>query len=767
MERIKHKTQTAPSYCIGENFMTGPGPHRFQVCISGSDDISENVYCGVASPAVPFSVHSSSGKLFALTVRPDGHVFLNDPTKNIHREHNLRPPTNPNKVTLSFTVDIGEGTVEVLRDGVRLLHTGAQAVKFPRAVGPLVPYVVILSGSAVVKLEIPDMSQKTESLGEPNLIVKGAGEDIDGLYKSHSSTYKLSPQVDSKQNSMKLSHGLHLYYWIIKRRWCVSDYAERPLAWSKSNSPSKLSKTVTLWTSLVNPKLETAPSEVIFKKEDASLINFTLLHEGERPTYRSVGSDPELYLKFSSLVGKWLITSDSSSDAVTALYISNCCTVLPHHIDCWLVGNGLQFIEDSRYYVVRSEISNVEVEKASFRFSTTISTVPELMTDEELAGWHIVKLATGVACTPQRLRSAISEISMQTHIGYQLPWETWSTPEIAVSQVSASACHLLQCVGGVFKKIGGGNDTPQPTPSMPDGFRKLKGKSVDSTIADISRLSQIDQTLAILSLFDAGQDRSRSILYCSENTPQEDVSSFLLLHKMSETGLMVIVNSQHLTPLLQNTIRIAAEESKRNSHKQLYAIITNGDGTDETIDHLDYQCCNVEWRKWAMNHASAMSSFASITHFSQPAGSGKSYAIAHMVLANHWDLKKPAPPPVKLDLDSTVNDIATVCKRLLAPLREPTGVLLVNIAHDTVHDILCSVLDGLIFMGKLQSTCGLSVSVPPNAWHLVIEFQEGCDYSDTTVLACTNLSTAGSLLPFNIADVVGATDALQFIRYWM
>eukprot|EP01060_Flectonema_neradi_P025686 TRINITY_DN3449_c0_g1_i8.p1 TRINITY_DN3449_c0_g1~~TRINITY_DN3449_c0_g1_i8.p1 ORF type:complete len:3064 (+),score=532.78 TRINITY_DN3449_c0_g1_i8:6703-15894(+) len=447
------------------------------------------------------------------------------------------------------------------------------------------------------------------------------------------------------------------------------------------------------------------------------------------------------------------------------MYCSGVSKVLPHQVDCWMVGDGLQFIEDGRYSVVRPRVeSGAKIKKTSFRFSTTISTVTEVMTTSELVGWHIVKLATGVAASPHDLRVAISEISSMMHSKFELPWQDWLTPEDAISQVSKSAFHLLECVGMVFRKIANCSPAIPSNLPMPDGFRKLKGKSVGSTVVDVSKLSKTDQILVTLSLFEPGQDRSHCVLYCTTSTSLEDVTGFLLLHQLSEKGLMVVINIQLLNSHLQNTIRVAAESSKQNPEKQLFAIITDGEGTDEAVEHLDYQCCNISWKKWAMQHASSISLFASITHFNQPAGTGKSYSIEHLVMTNYWNFPRPPPTPVRLDLDSTVTDVASVCKKLLAPLREPTGILIINVAHDTLLDIFNVVLDSLIFIGKLQSPCGMSVTVPPNAWHLVVEFQEGWDNTDVAILSCSQLSTLGSLLPFNIADVAGAAAALQFLR---
>eukprot|EP01060_Flectonema_neradi_P025683 TRINITY_DN3449_c0_g1_i14.p1 TRINITY_DN3449_c0_g1~~TRINITY_DN3449_c0_g1_i14.p1 ORF type:complete len:2209 (+),score=375.81 TRINITY_DN3449_c0_g1_i14:41-6667(+) len=292
---------SAPSYCVGNYMMTGPGPHRFEMCVVGNDFL-ENVYCGVASPVVPFSANGAAGKLFALTVRPDGCVFLDNTSKNVHREPNLRAPKNLGKVTLSFEVDLGEGTVQVARDGVRILHTGCHASKFPRASGPLVPYVILTSGFATVTLQPPEPPTPPSPTNEPSLIVKGARPDIDGLYSWYSSTYKYSPQIDFEDHPFKLASGLHIYYWLARRRWCLADFAERPLAWSTSNSPSKLSKAVNLWSLVVEPSVYSPPEHLLFEKNGVTIINFNLTNTaGDRPTYKSI-NDNDKYYSFDTLL---------------------------------------------------------------------------------------------------------------------------------------------------------------------------------------------------------------------------------------------------------------------------------------------------------------------------------------------------------------------------------------------------------------------------------------------------------------------------------
>eukprot|EP01059_Diplonema_ambulator_P003439 TRINITY_DN1311_c0_g1_i5.p1 TRINITY_DN1311_c0_g1~~TRINITY_DN1311_c0_g1_i5.p1 ORF type:complete len:3592 (+),score=1218.75 TRINITY_DN1311_c0_g1_i5:742-10776(+) len=424
-----------------------------------------------------------------------------------------------------------------------------------------------------------------------------------------------------------------------------------------------------------------------------------------------------------------------------------------------------------------SKCSTCDGERPGVNRQNGQSPALDSMTHQELAGWHITQNATGSSCRAPELRLLLEETARGSGSGVELVMESTQAKHDVVEGVRRSAEMQLSRVGRLLKKLKSAsredplvalNYDPQEAK-----FGELQSKTIEGNIVDTSRLPVADRRIFGLSLF-KGDLLPYHVLDCCATTPPEDVRAFIVFYKLMKKGRLVVFNLQELGPDIQNEVRKATEEEFRDKH--LIALITGGTGTDETVDFVDSQACDVRWRKYAHARVAALKKFETITYFDQAPGTGKSLTIDSMVKEGKWgDLT-----PTRLDLDSTTTTMEDVCSRLMAPLRASSGLLIINIGHDTEPSIVNRVLDGLAIFGRITSHSGLTVSTPKSGWHLVIEFQHPpppqaghktnpqwrspSGSSDITLLSCRGLATQGALLPYNISLVEHGEEAIEFIR---
>ena len=787
---------------VGEAVLRGPGPHTFSFQLTGQS--IQECLVGVAPPAVFLDrQYDSETALFGLTIRPDGNIFglkenriLYTPKKKVQfSSHDV----------ITFELDLGEGTIEILKNGDRILHSSS-VEDLPSIQGPLVPYCVLPNVDVECRL-LPTPKKKVLDT-VPAVVIKGVPAQ-----GGHQTEPTMSPAQNSALYGVyercaptytRSDEAFHLFHW--SGRWCIGDVVETPFAWSDTCDVSEHLGTVARQWSVVQG-VSAAPSSVLLTVPEHSAIRLQRSPEDTLHAsiiYQSV--DKVYTLGFDVQINSWVVWKEKS-----AVFMSLEPAALPSHCKTWAWGDGVRWRMDDRIAVTSDDTPGAAhvALRASVRAVATVDSAPwhcvvchsmngaeerlcaqescgaererveedmlDSMTQQELAGWHIVKNAAGAASRAPQMRVALEESAEGSTSGVELVM-SWDNAENAIIATREAAKAQLTCIGKLLRKLKTQFGRPDEVleadnydPTEPK-YGLIQVKSIDANVVDTSRLTPSDRRVFALSLF-KGNALPYHILDCDEHTPPEDVRAFIVMYKLMRKGRLVVFNVQVLGPDLQNEVRRAAEEVVQG--KQLIALITEASTASESVDFVDNNACDVRWRRWAHDRVIALRKFDSVTYFDHPTGTGKSFAIEQMVRKGHWG----ALTPTRLDLDSTKTCTEDVCVRLMAPLRAEKGLLIVNVAYDSDPHIVNKVLDGLALLGRITSQSGLTVVTPSSGWHLVVEFQEppgdvgkafpawrrNDGSSDITLLSCRGLAEQGQLLPYDIKAVERGAEALTFL----
>ena len=831
---------------IGGSTFRGPGPHKFRVRLTGKEKF-DKVHVGVAPPSIALKEKVKDGsKLFGMSIVQTSdscNIYnLQEPTKVAHTCKLKQPTQTPDairndaSVVYSFTLDLGEGSIDVIRNNDRLVHT-ATIPQFPHAEGPLVPYVLFEGASNNTEVELlPAEESKTRGESSPSVVIRGSSDPKTRASAAAALMRSGPSQKSNKVTPVGPADGLYerwlptyvrsdgayqMFFW--GGRWCVADPAERPVAWTSVVNPDHpLGSTSLKWSVVASHRSAPEYVRIVTPNSPGGLLTLQKSKKADRVWYAS----RDISLLWSRSVRRWVVvdSADASSETPKAYYSSSICEKYPHLCTTWHWGDGSSWSADNRIRIqaydgavqlrhdsrglawskqewggaaqgwdaapVLTTTSALAVPQPAIDIETNIREADKkaldayMMTADELAGWHIIRKACVTSVSATDLRKALLTAAKGSNSGIELIIDWASTAE-AQQSVRKSALAQLHRIGNLLKAMSSSTNTSPLVASAlqpQNRYGQVVGRPIEGAIVDTSRIAVADRKLFGLSLFNKGL-KSYHVLDCSEHTLDEDVTAFIFMFQQLQQGRMVALHLQELGSEARNMVRVAIEENEANSSskKELLAVVTGGDGTDETIESVDSSACDQRWRRWALGEAETLRHFKTITHYAQGAGEGKSFAIEESIKEGEWGGTEEAPVnATRLDLDSTVESMHEVCERLMSPLREPKGLLLVHVGHDTSPAIVNRVLDSLIFFGRIQSNSGLSVSLHSNAWHLVVEFQrppapevghtvnppwiskEGS--SDITILACPGLAKAGKLKPYKPDTHKDATSMLKFLR---
>ena len=817
---VSKKSTATIAGAIGSTVFRGPGPHKFQVGLKAREK-TDKVYIGLAPPGVDLKEKVKEGhSFFGMTILDNGSVYnLQEPgtvaaTGKVAKEAGVRPLDQ--LVIYQFTVDLGEGTVDVIRNGERLVHT-ATLQDFPRAEGPLVPYV-LFDGTAEATEVTLQAEEASAVNGSPAVVIRGTRDPklppmragakgvppvgpADGLYERGVPTY------------VRKDNKYQLFHW--NGRWCVSDPVDRPVAFSSATDGNVELGTRSLkWTTVRGFSSVPQVIRIVTPVQPGGLMKLQTTQQGGKVWYAN--STHALF--WSKAVRRWVVTdigcANDTSGAVKAYYSSSNPEELPHCCTSWHWGSGSSWSSDTRIRVaafqsesmLRQDSRGLCWTKAEFgtgwdaaaevdhrvpklmpmvNIETHIHSVSateldaDMMTADELAGCHIINKACDIWVKGPDLRRALVAAAKGSDSGIELRVD-WASAAEAQTAVRESALVQLQRIGQLLFEVKGAAVDPRSVNNYDKKVARygvMVGHTVEGAIVDTSRIPMADRKLFGLSLFE-GDVRPYHVLDCTESTLEEDATAFVTLFRHLKTGRMVVLNLQALNSESRNLVR-ACIEGNESKDKEMLAIVTGGDGTDETIESVD-SMCDMRWKKWALQRAMTLNKFKSITYYAQEAGMGKTFAIEFETAKGTWG---KGVTPTRLDLDSTTESLCEVCRRLMGPLRRQEGLLYVHIGHDTEPGLVNQVLDSLIFFGRIQSNSGLSASLPPKGWHLVVELQRppekevGHDVnppwirsdgsSDITILACQGIAERGKLYPYNSSHHHDAPAMLKFLREYI
>eukprot|EP01064_Diplonema_japonicum_P006198 TRINITY_DN1412_c3_g1_i1.p1 TRINITY_DN1412_c3_g1~~TRINITY_DN1412_c3_g1_i1.p1 ORF type:complete len:6410 (+),score=1681.84 TRINITY_DN1412_c3_g1_i1:202-19431(+) len=595
--------------------------------------------------------------------------------------------------------------------------------------------------------------------------------------------------------------NVQLFYW--NKRWYVADMNDTPLLWSEECEPERLGTSAMLWTE-INKKISDYPQHI---RVDAGTASGVYAHDGTkngRGTWVNPFNGMQLiYTEYNS----WAIMQ--GTNALVASVGDGSMQPNPACVTKWQVGTAEGWQEDN--FIVVEEVSegssmiesgnnfytphelgstdgtpttfgtkkeykaviNLSMDVRSADQMVTSETDP--MTNDELAGWHIVHSTTGACPRGPSMRYALSEIAVTQ--GPMINWEQWHDDEGAQTSVMVSAKEMLARIAQFLDRLRtlgtDARDILNLDRRGQDRYGPLSERTVEGSVVDVSRLSNADKRAFGLALFTAEGLKPHHVLDCTPLTPPEDIHNFIVRFRGIKKGRLLVNNLQVLSPDAQAEVRQAARED--NEHKELIAVITEGAGVDESVEQLDTRCCDMQWKKWAHARAVKLRKFETVTYYHQAEGEGKSFAIEKNHVEPHRASNSNAPV-VRLDLNYA-STAQSVSEYLLAPLRADAGLLIVNIAHDTPLNIANSILDSLVFFGKLASPSGLAVIVPINGWHLVVELQSPTssfaasggvapeiNCTQFNILAIDGVAQKGTLLPFRIGEIANADEALGFLE---
>eukprot|EP01060_Flectonema_neradi_P020456 TRINITY_DN279_c0_g1_i11.p1 TRINITY_DN279_c0_g1~~TRINITY_DN279_c0_g1_i11.p1 ORF type:complete len:6268 (+),score=1323.50 TRINITY_DN279_c0_g1_i11:127-18930(+) len=787
---------------LGNRVMVGPGPHTFSIHAKGRT-LNDFLSIGVAAPGVPLDkVSDGETSMFGMRIKQNGSVFVLKDTSNM----GTTTAQNAQEFTFTFTIDLGEGSIGCLCDGERIFSS-VTTKDFPKADGPLVPYVLFNGKDVHCTFVSSAGPQSASDVDSASVVIKGTTPAdsrekdglCDGLYKRWLPTYS---RADGKYKMM---------HW--DDRWCVTDASERPVAWSNPcKGDAKIGSEPLRWTVVDGFQEKPHCIRVVSKSHPGGIL--TLQSQADKQGF-VVYENSELRLSRDRKTERWVVAYKNSKGG-EGLYMSSSDQPFPHYCTKWTWGDGRSWREGARVNVLAcSPLEELRKDKFGLYWNhhefghdwydlTTKVDIPSLqsvdirpvvqlqatvsrssidsMTEDELAVWHTIEKSTGAVCRAAELRLALKKAAAGSKNGLEL-FTDWESTEQAQSMVAEGALSTLERIGKLLQimrsNTKGAKDPRISCNYDPAAARygQLQTRTVEGSIVDTSRLAVSDRKLFSIALHE-GDVRPYHVLDCTAQTPAENVRAFLQLYKQTKKGRLVVMNLNLLSPDQQNEVRLATEA--KYPEKELLAVVTGGDGSDETVEFVDNLSCDVKWKKWAMARCCELNNFKSITYYLQKCGTGKSYSIEKKIKSGEFGNVLPT----RLDLDSTKNSLDDICNRLMGPMRERHGLLVIHVGQDTDPQIVNQVLDSLIFFGRIESNSGLAVSIPKKTWHLVVEFQHPPDAkeslgrekdvngpwkrpngtTDITLLACTGLASPGVLEPFDIKAVPGAPEALDWIK---
>eukprot|EP00755_Sulcionema_specki_P004509 Sspe_Gene.4523::Locus_1489_Transcript_1_1_Confidence_1.000_Length_17782::g.4523::m.4523 len=832
---------------LGSTVFKGPGPHEFKFKVLGRTGI-ESCQFGVATPGVFLNKqYDSSCSLFGLTIRSDGNVFGLKENKALFTDAKAKFTENN---VITFIVNTGEGTIEILRDDVRIVHTSqfSEELKFSVPNVPLTPYAVI--GNNNIKVELLPCEARNWGEGPPAVVIKGSSPPPISEREREKAEWKkdrTAEEDDDTPDKPKMgpadgvyfakyptyvrSDGeLMMYRW--DGRWCVVDQDEKPRLWSnKCDEKSQLGMNSLRWTVVKG----NAVPQMVRVVDMGVCGGIYVRDEGHKghPVY--MHTSKKLVLRWNADTNQWIICDPK--DKNKALIAAQEYASLPHMVSTWVWGTGSTWVPDERIAVMEVDESEVRLDAdgnpwthdeygRGWEQGKQVKTVqkeakPELslavqvhklkevkeqtrkkkpmegpwscprctfenksgtkcemcegerpeefemegtldsMTELELAGWHIIHCATGSTVRAPELRKALLSYSSGAEVSTELSLD-WASVDEARKSVRVAAADQLDRIGQLLHSFKKDSHDPRVSKNFdPEAarFGQMQERTIEGRIVDTSKLpSTADRRAFGLSLFD--ELRAYHILDCSPWTPPEDVKAFIVRFKLMKQGRLVVNNLQLLGPDIQNEVRKATEII--DPDKEILAVITDGEGLDETVEKVDQAACDVRWRQWAHSRVHRLKKFETITYFDQKCGAGKSFAIKKMIEKKHWgDIE-----PVYLDLNSTTTSMDDVCRRLAGPLRAEKGLLVVHVGHDTPAHVTNLVLDSLAIVGRIQGPSGLAVTTPPKGWHLIVELQEEPEEmrkKELTLVSC-KVGERGHLPEFDFSLYDGAVAGLNFLR---
>ena len=649
----------------------------------------------------------------------------------------------------------------------------------------------------VCLIKAPKKQASTTAKVEDCIYIRNSlGGIADGVYK------KSTPIYTRQDRRTQIIH------W--NNRWVVTDMTDRGIVWCES-SEEPLGSHGVLWTEAKRSPIE---PPLFIRISGSSVPGLYQLQSNRLHLGRPIWLNPmNGYVVSWSEKSCWNISQESKvikSVPVAfaqSLHEEGTVCSLPTSAKLWCVGDGDSMIidptisvvpiysgetlvehEGSHYmksewdYIIKSKKSTSSASPPE-RFGEIIKTTSDVnllidlrkvnqmvttetdpMTDEELAGWHIVHGSTGSCPRGPSLRFALSEIAVDQN--KEIMWKKWANAASAQNDVKNASLVILQRIGKFLQRLEGSADSRKinnfDATQRLNRYGPISERTIEGNVVDVSRLSGPDARAFGLSLFSRDSLQPHFVLDCTQSTPPEDVHNFIVRYKELSAGRLLVNNVQVLPADTQAEVRQAAREV--NTHKELIALITEGSGVDESVEQVDYRCCDIQWKRWAHERVSKLRRFDSVTYFNQKSGSGKSFTIEKKIIAPHR-AANPHAPVVILDLDSTCT-LQGVCEQLLSPLRADCGLIVVNVAHDSNVKLVNTVLDSLVFFGKVSSPSGKTVVIPRNGWNMSVEVQE-CDDVNMkniiNILSLDGIAIPGEVLPFRFSEIDNSLEALQFL----
>ncbi|KAJ9462663.1 hypothetical protein DIPPA_23115 [Diplonema papillatum] len=666
---------------------------------------------------------------------------------------------------------------------------------------PLAPWACVPTGARLQLFIDSAKREETVSGSGEKLRVTSAASAASGVY------VRRQPQY------LREDRRFSLFYW--DQRWNVGDPTDAVFLQSEVCLAPDISGRGLLWFETGSPLTAPEYVRVVCRGPAAGVYERVPELVASRPAYRSL-RDAGLLLSWRPATNNWVIAGSADQQKLALL-----CSVgdgsplpLPTHARAWALTDGKTWWhavdarvdqipegeavyagKDSRVFFANewddeqipsgggvtygTEVGRSARPSPSACVFADVAVDGQQMTQatdplgqDELAGWHVVKGASGGV----RLRSAGLQCSMSQWAvtqGELLDWQAWETQEGARAAVHTAARSVLDNVAQFLSSLSRPSHClPAPAAARGIGcasrYGPLAERTIESNIVDVSRLNPADRLTFGLSLFEPATLRAHHVLQCTLSTPVEDVHNFIVRYKNMTSGRLLVTNVQLLPPEPLNEVRTAAAEA--GSEKELIALVTGGSSTDESIASVDYRSCDAQWRRWACTRAARLKKFETVTYYDQPSGEGKSYAIQSLHVRPHLEAH-PSSAVTILDITAATTP-KDVCLLLLDPFRSVSGILLVHVSHDAQLETANNILDSLVFLGKLSSPCGLAAVVPASGWHMVVELQEPVDspvqnvaipHHMFNVLSIDGIAGRGVLVPFRLSEVPHADEALAFL----
>lgn len=260
------------------------------------------------------------------------------------------------------------------------------------------------------------------------------------------------------------------------------------------------------------------------------------------------------------------------------------------------------------------------------------------MTRRELAGWHIIRNATGATPRAAELRKALAAVAQGATDSNALN-VAWRDEFDAKASVRASAHAQLSRIGRLVEMLmpPKSPDPREPTNFDPDQqrFRHMQEKTIEGFIVNTRDLQLCDRKAFALALYEpkgvgAKGDKFSGLqphhfLDCTPNhnpdgtsniLPAEDAHAFITRYREAKKGRYVLFGLQHLAGDVQGVVRTVAEEGATDG-KELIVVISGGDIGDEKIESVNQTACDVRWRKWAHSRVKDLRKFREITYYDQ------------------------------------------------------------------------------------------------------------------------------------------------------